>query len=131
MKNLTLNGLTYIAHCSRITRYPSFIAQDFFHFSTLIHNGDNLNMYENLRFHGEFLRKLKKCRYWNFFYEFCIINIKKWIEFLKNRCKYVRILQDLRESFQYSQKYGQKGRCVILFSDVRKNLFYDKSWVFS
>ena len=31
-------------HCSRVTRYPSFIAQDFFHFSTLIHNGDNLNM---------------------------------------------------------------------------------------
>ena len=31
-------------HCSRITRYPSFIAQDLFHFSTLIHDGDNLNM---------------------------------------------------------------------------------------
>ena len=32
------------SHCSRITRYPSFISQDFFHFSSFIHNGDNLNM---------------------------------------------------------------------------------------
>ena len=57
--------------------------------------------------------------------------MEKWIDFKNNRCKYVRILQDLRESFQYSQKYGQKDRFVILFSDVRKKLFYDKSWVFS
>ena len=57
--------------------------------------------------------------------------MKKWIDFQNNRCKYVRILQDLRESFQYSQKYGQKGRFVILFSYVRKNLFYGKSCVFS
>ena len=45
--------------------------------------------------------------------------MKKWIDFLNNRCKYVRILQDLRESFQYLQKYDQKGRFVILFSDVK------------
>ena len=32
------------SHCSRIPRYPSFICQDFFHFSSFIHNGDNLNM---------------------------------------------------------------------------------------
>jgi hypothetical protein len=57
--------------------------------------------------------------------------MEKWIDFKKNRCKYVRILQDLRESFQYFQKYDQKGRFVILFSDVRKKLFYDKSCVFS
>jgi hypothetical protein len=50
-----------ISYCSRITRYPSFIAQDFFHFSTLIHNGHNLNMKENLMFHGEFLKKVKIC----------------------------------------------------------------------
>ena len=31
-------------HCSRMDRYSSFIAQDFFHFSSLINNGDNLNM---------------------------------------------------------------------------------------
>ena len=31
-------------HCSRIARYPSFISQDFFHFSSFIHYGDNLNM---------------------------------------------------------------------------------------
>ena len=57
--------------------------------------------------------------------------MEKWIDFKNYRCKHVRILQDLRESFQYSQKYGQKCRFVILFSDVRKNLFYDKSWVVS
>ena len=57
--------------------------------------------------------------------------MEKWIDFKDNRCKYVRILQYLRKSFQYSQKYGQKGCFGILFSDVRKNLFYDKSCVFS
>ena len=57
--------------------------------------------------------------------------MKKWIDFKNNGCKYVRILHALRKSFQYSQKYGQKGHFVILFSDVRKNSFYDKSCVFS
>ena len=57
--------------------------------------------------------------------------MEKWIDFKNNRCKYVRMLQDLGKSFQYSQKYGQKGRFVILFSDVRKILFYYKSCVFS
>ena len=33
--------------------------------------------------------------------------------------------------FQDSQKYSQKGLLEILFSDVRKNSFYGKSWVFS
>ena len=42
------------SHCSRITRYPSFISQDFFHFSSFIHDGDNLNMYKYLNIHGEF-----------------------------------------------------------------------------
>ena len=32
------------SHCSRITRYASFISQDFFHFSTFTHNGENLNL---------------------------------------------------------------------------------------
>ena len=32
------------SHCSRITSYHSFISQDFFHFSTFINDGDNLNM---------------------------------------------------------------------------------------
>ena len=69
--------------------------------------------------------KTQKLPIRDFFYEFCIINIKKQIDFKNNRCKYVRILQSLRKSFQYSQKYGQKGCFSILFSDVRKNLFYD------
>ena len=34
----------YNSHCSRITRYASFISLDFFHFSTFTHNGDNLNL---------------------------------------------------------------------------------------
>ena len=33
--------------------------------------------------------------------------------------------------FQDSKKYSQKGLLEILFSDVRKNLFYGKSCVFS
>jgi hypothetical protein len=33
--------------------------------------------------------------------------------------------------FQDSQKYSQKSLWEILFSDVRKNSFYGKSWVFS
>ena len=32
-----------------------------------------------------------------FFYEFCIINIEKWIDLKNDRCKYVRILQYLRK----------------------------------
>ena len=31
---------------------------------------------------------------------------------------------------QYSQKYGQKGCFGILFSDVRKNWFYDESFFY-
>ena len=30
--------------CSRKVRYSSFIAQDFFHFSSFINNWDNLNL---------------------------------------------------------------------------------------
>jgi hypothetical protein len=41
------------------------------------------------------------------------------------------ILQDLKILFQDLQKYDQKGHFVILFSDVTKNLFYDKRCVFS
>ena len=41
------------------------------------------------------------------------------------------ILQDLKKIFQDSQKYDQIGHFVILFSDVTKNLFYDKRCVSS
>ena len=50
--------------------------------------------------------------------------MEKWIDFKNNRCKYVRMLQDLGKSFQYTQKYGQKGHFVILFSDVRKRPYW-------
>ena len=39
-----LDSITSNSHCSRITCYPSFISQDFFHFSTFIRDEDNLNM---------------------------------------------------------------------------------------
>ena len=50
--------------CTKYTLFENrsiknYISWDFFHFSSFIHNGDNLNMKENLRFHGEILRKLK------------------------------------------------------------------------
>ena len=48
------------AHCSRITRYPSFIAQDFFHFST------------------QFLKNSKFCKYRKIFSEFYVLTCKKF-----------------------------------------------------
>ena len=51
------------AQCSRTNGNPNFIAQEFFHFSSFIHNGDNLNIWENLNFHREFLKKSKFCTY--------------------------------------------------------------------
>ena len=41
------------------------------------------------------------------------------------------ILQDLKILLQNLQNYSQKGLLVTLLIDVKKNLFYDKSWVFS
>ena len=54
----TVSIICLIPHCSRITRYPSFISQDFFHFSR-----DNLNMKKDLNFHGEFFKNSKFCTY--------------------------------------------------------------------
>ena len=47
---------------------------------------------------------------------------------MKVNMKYSRILWSLKKLFKYSQKYSPKGYLSILFSDVRKNLFYDNSW---
>ena len=41
------------------------------------------------------------------------------------------ILQDLKKIFQKSQNYSKKGLLVTLLHLVTKNLFYNKSWVFS
>ena len=46
---------------SRVTCNPNFISQDFLHFSSFIHNGDNMNMYVKLIFHGEILKNTKLC----------------------------------------------------------------------
>ena len=56
--------------------------------------------------------------------------MEKWIDFKNIGVKHSRILQSIKNIYQGLQKYSQKGRFVILFSDVTKNLFYDKSCVF-
>ena len=49
------------SHCSRINRYVNFISWDFFHLSSFIHNGDNLDLQEKIKFHGEILKNLRFC----------------------------------------------------------------------
>ena len=119
------------SHCSRITRYINFIALDIFHLPTFKYDVDNLNWLKKPNSHGEFLRKSKIFKKGNFFIEFCIINMQKWSNFMKESIKYSRILWNLKQILQYSQKHSPKGHMVKLFSDVTKNLFYDKSCVFS
>ena len=53
------------------------------------------------------------------------------IDFKKEDVRYIKILQDLKKILQDSQNYSQKGLLVTLLIDVKKNLFYDKSCVFS
>ena len=57
--------------------------------------------------------------------------MQQLIDFKKKYVKYIRILQDLKKILQDSQNYSQKGLLVTLLIDVKKNLFYDKSCVFS
>ena len=45
---------------------------------------------------------------------------------MKLGMKYSRILWNLKKIFQYSQNYSPKCHLMKLFSDVTKNLFYDK-----
>ena len=52
-------------------------------------------------------------------------------QFYEIRYKNSRILWNLKKIFQYLQNYSPKGHFVKLFSDVTKNLFYDKRCVFS
>ena len=87
-------------------------------------------MKENLMFHGEFLKKVKICEQGKNFYEFCIIHIQKLIDFKNKEVKYTRILQVLKKILEDLQNFIQKGLLVTLLIDV-KNLFYDKSCVFS
>ena len=118
-------------HCSRINCYINFIALDIFHLPTFKYDVDNLNWLKKPNSHGEFLRKSKIFKKGKFFIEFCIINMQKWSNFMKESIKYSRILWNLKQILQYSQKHSPKGHMVKLFSDVTKNLFYDKSCVFS
>ena len=57
--------------------------------------------------------------------------MQQLIDFKEKDVKYIRILQDLKKILQDSQNCSQKGLLVSLLIDVKKNLFYDKSWVFS
>ena len=121
----------FMTHCSRITRYINFIAQDIFHLPTFKYDIGNHNWLKKPYSHGEFLKKSKIFKKEKNFIEFCIINIQKGSNFMKVSIKYSRTLWNLNKIFQYSQKYSPKGHLVKLFSDVTKNVFYDKSCVFS
>ena len=44
-----------------VTSNPNFISQHFFHFSSFIHNGDNLDLQEKMKFHEEILKNLRFC----------------------------------------------------------------------
>ena len=57
--------------------------------------------------------------------------MQQLIDFKKNDVKYIRILQDLKKILQDLQNYSQKGLLVTLLIGDLKNLFYDKSCVFS
>jgi hypothetical protein len=57
--------------------------------------------------------------------------MQQLIDFKKKNVKYINILQNLKKILQDSQNYSQKGLLVTLLIDVKKNLFYDKSCVFS
>ena len=82
-------------------------------------------------FHGEFLKKIKICEYWKFFHEFCVIHMQQIIVFNNKRCKWNMILQNLKTSFQNSGKYDQKGHFESWAHIGSRNLFYDKSCIFS
>ena len=57
--------------------------------------------------------------------------MQQLIDFKNKEVNYKRTLQDLKEILQDLQNYSQKGLLVTLLIDVKKNLFYDKSCVFS
>ena len=57
--------------------------------------------------------------------------MQQLIDFKNKEVKYNRILKDLKKILQDSQNYSQKDLLVTLLIDVKKNLFYDKSCVFS
>ena len=57
--------------------------------------------------------------------------MQQLIDFKNKEVKYNRSLKDLKKILQDLQNYSQKGLLVTLLIDVKKNLFYDKSCVFS
>ena len=77
----------YDSPCSRVTCYPNFISQHFCHFSSFIHNGDNLNLQEKMKFHQEILKNLRFCEKKIICCEFCIIHLKNCIDLMNNEGK--------------------------------------------
>ena len=57
--------------------------------------------------------------------------MQQLIDFKNKEVNYKRIFQDLKKIIQDLQNYSQKGLLVTLLIDIKKNLFYDKSCVFS
>ena len=57
--------------------------------------------------------------------------MQQLIDFKNKEINYKRTLQDLKEILQDLQNYSQKGLLVTLLIDVKKNLYYDESCVFS
>ena len=95
-----LANFTSRTPCSRINRNANFISQDFFHFSSFILDGDNLNMLKRLRFHGEFLENFQICIKWKKILMFLLISMQ-YCGKLKNKgVKSMWILKDLRKLVQ-------------------------------
>ena len=57
--------------------------------------------------------------------------MQQLIDFKNKEVNYKRTLQDLKEILQDLQNYSQKGLLVTLLIDIKKNVSYDESCVFS
>ena len=81
-------------HCSRVTRYNSFISQDLFHFPMLIHDGDTLNSPLNLKINGRILKNSNFFTYWKIFSEIYVLIYKTVAILIKLGINIVRICKE-------------------------------------
>ena len=95
-EELRLGSSVYVsgAHCSRVTRYNSFISQDLFHFPMLIHDGDTLNSPLNLKINGRILKNSNFFTYWKFFSEIYVLIYKTVAILIKLGINIVRICKE-------------------------------------
>ena len=82
------------SHCSRVTRYNSFISQDLFHFPMLIHDGDTLNSPLNLKINGRILKNSNFFTYWKIFSEIYVLIYKTVAILIKLGINIVRICKE-------------------------------------